>query len=618
LINQILDFSKLEAGEMELEVLDFDLNSCIEEVADLLAAAAHNKGLELVTLVHRDLPTQLKGDAPRLRQILTNLVSNAIKFTRVGEVVIQASLVSETATTATIAFSVIDTGIGIAPEAQQKLFKPFSQVDASTTRRYGGTGLGLAISKQLVELMGGTIGVESVAGQKTRFWVMVTIAKQSARTAIPKATIPSLSQLRVLVVDDNATSRQILREQLSGWGMEVDEAASAIAALQTLQTAAATDPYDFAIVDVQMPEVDGETLASQIQATPAIATLPLILMTSLNHRGSLGRVALGAVAYLVKPIKQARLLDCILSVLAMPSERSPKSALDQFQPSSAIAPAVKPSPSQPASNGDRPASSLAATALSILLVEDNPVNQKVTLNQLRNLGYGADVVADGAAAIKQIAALSYDLVLMDCQMPVMDGYTATREVRRLEGTTRHTVIIALTANAMKEDRQPCIDAGMDDYLSKPIRKEQLAAKIRHWSPIIQSVKSLDRPTATPLPPPSLDSLIDWNHLHLLCDDNEEFELELLETFVIDAQPRLRAIETAIATQNFRCLEQEAHHIKGASANLGLRGMQAAANDLEQQANHKRLESNVLERLTELQRSLNSIRAYLGMDQEISR
>ncbi|MCL6433626.1 MAG: response regulator [Leptolyngbyaceae cyanobacterium HOT.MB2.61] len=614
LINQILDFSKLEAGEMELEVLDFNLNTCIEEIADLLAPAAHAKGLELATLVYKNLPLQLKGDISRLRQILTNLVSNAIKFTSVGEVVIQAALKSETSTSATILFSVTDTGIGIAPAAGEKLFKPFSQVDASTTRRYGGTGLGLAISKQLVELMGGEIGVESVEGRGSRFWFSLTFEKQTPKET-PDLSFTSvadnLNQLKLLVVDDNATNRKILRYQVSSWGMQVDEADSAIVALNMLrQRAIMGDPYDLAILDMQMPNVDGEMLGMQIKRDPFISDTQLIMMTSLNNRGSTGRVMqLGFSAYLVKPVKQSRLLDCIMETLAKSKTdlqqltRSPRKLFQSNQLARRSTGSLEPS--------------LTPAKLKILLVEDNVVNQKVTLKQLENIGYTADVAANGQEALQMMAQISYDLVLMDCQMPVLDGYSATREIRRLEGDSRRTIIIALTANAMREDRQRCLDAGMDDYLSKPILKEKLAAKLAEWGEAIRLAHlESSNPQNNMQPHPqdfhasSLSDLeIDWNHLHQISDGCREFELELLRVFAEDTQIHLANVEATIVTHNFEAIEQLAHHIKGASANVGLTKMATTAGQLEQQAGQQDLEgaSNLV---SQLHQALSQLQAFL--------
>ena len=599
LINQILDFSKLEAGEVELEILEFELTPCLEEVADWVAGTAHAKGLELATLVFPHLPPLLKGDPHRLRQILTNLAGNAVKFTDAGEVVIQAALGAETETEVTIAFSVTDTGIGIAPAAQEKLFKPFSQVDTSTTRRYGGTGLGLAISRQLVELMGGEISVESTEGRGSEFGFSLTFEK--ARSTAPldsEITLQSLAALPILVVDHNPTHREILRCQLSAWGLAVAVASSVREALQQLHTqAAAQTPYAIALLNLPLGQ-DSEILIRQIKADPTIAATHLIQLIRRHDRGGLEQ-KLGD-AFLVKPLKQDRLLECLLS-LSQSSQSEKVSAPIALQRSRRSGRRSK-GPLEPTIvNHGTP-----ATPLKILIVEDNLVNQKVTLNQLKNLGYGADLASNGAEALEKIATTPYNLVLMDCQMPVMDGYTATQEIRRREGDRRHTCIIALTANALKEDRDPCIQAGMDDYLSKPILKEQLAAKLEFWQ---------QRLPAAPVPPQisSRDSLlegtIDWNRLHQICDHNQEFELELLQTFVADTQPRLLSLATAIAQRNFIQLSQEAHYIRGASANLGLVTMQVAAELLEQQANEQHLE-NPAEPLAELRRALDQVRSFL--------
>ena len=602
LINQILDFSKLEAGEVELEILEFDLTACLEEVADLLASTAHAKGLELATLVLPRHPPRLLGDPNRLRQVLTNLAGNAVKFTDAGEVVIQAVLGAETATQITIAFSVTDTGIGIDPAAQEKLFRPFSQVDTSTTRRYGGTGLGLAISHQLVELMGGEISVESTAGQGAEFGFSLSFEK--ARSLAPSdsnlSALKAISPLRLLVVNANPTYRNILRCQLAAWGLEVDVASGATEALQQLQAQAAQTPYAVALVD-WLPGLSRETLIGQIKADPTIAATYLIQMTTLHDRG-FTNPELGDTC-LVKPIKQARLLECLRvaaqSNLALLTSLPPTPHRSRQWGRRAKAlplPAIAESPPAP-----------PASSLRILVVEDNLVNQKVTLNQLKNLGYSADLAANGAEALEKLAIVDFDLVLMDCQMPIMDGYTATQEIRRREADRRHTYIIALTANALKEDREPCIQAGMDDYLSKPILKEQLAAKLAFWHQHLL-------PTPTPAAPTSRVSIladtIDWNHLHQICEDNEEFELELLQLFVADTQPRLQLVETAIVQNNFLHLKQEAHHIRGASANLGLVTMRLAAGQLEQQACDCHLD-NPLELLAELQCALDKVRSFLS-------
>jgi len=606
LINQILDFSKLEAGEMELESLNFDLNACIEEVADLLAAAAQAKGLELATLVYRNLPTQLRGDANRLKQILTNLVSNAIKFTQTGEVVIQAALKTETPTTATISFSVMDTGIGIAPAAQERLFKPFSQVDASTTRRYGGTGLGLAISRQLIDLMEGEIGLESAEGQGSRFWFTLTFEKQPRRLGDREARLPDLSRVRLLVVDDNATNRKVLRYQLSSWGMGMDEADGGFMALRLMRDKAAVgQPYDLAILDMQMPDMDGEMLGQQIKTDPLLANTRLIMMTSVQYRSSAARAKqMGFSAYLVKPVKPSRLLDSLLEVLE-----------ELLLPASPPVPAQRTVSSAPGTDGrSQPTTAPEMSDLKILLAEDNLVNQKVTLHQLKNLGYVADVAANGQEALELWEQRDYDLILMDCQMPGLDGYMATQEIRQREDGNHPTVIIALTANALKEDRERCLAAGMDDYLSKPVLKPLLAERLTHWRDILQTRKQLSSATAshsgeTQIMPPAED-WIDWDHLNQLCEGSQEFALELLQIFATDIETHLATVTTAIAAVDAPALDQAAHHIKGASANLGLVTMQAIADRLEHQARNQQIDG-ATDLLTDLHQQLTHLQTYLS-------
>jgi len=598
LLNQILDFSKLEAGEMSLEQLDFDLTACIEEVAELLAAPAYAKGLEL-----QSLPTRLKGDENRLRQILTNLINNAIKFTNAGEVLIQAEVATETPTHVTIAFCIIDTGIGIPPVAQQKLFKPFSQVDASTTRRYGGTGLGLAISRQLVELMGGEIGVHSVGSQ---FWFNLTFEKQTDKELeqVHPHYLNNLERCRLLVVDDNGTNRKIIRYQLAAWGIQVDEADGATAALHLLREQARLgQPYHVAILDMQMPDV---VLLRQIKADPDLAAIPLVMMTSLHQRNQIERaLSQDVAAYLVKPVKRSRLLDCLSEILAtLPEFQQPITSNQCATLNSAI----------DSSKAEAPQSNL-----KILLVEDNPVNQKVTLNQLKNLGFTADIVNNGQEALDQLTRQSYDIVLMDCQMPVIDGYEATTILRQREAQSGcHTIIIALTANALKEDQEVCLSVGMDDYLSKPILKDRLSEKINYWSRELRMAKEEDQVQAAS----SLTDLsnadatttqpilkIDWEHLHQISDNNPEFERELLQTFAEDTQSRLKAAAAAIAQQNLVYLEHEAHHIKGTTANLGLTEMYEIATKLEKEARDRKLHLSGTY-LTQLGTLLNTVQVWL--------
>ena len=585
LINEILDLSKLEAGEMALETLDFNLSSCVEEVLELLAPPAHNKGLEIAALIYPNVPTHLQGDAGRLRQILMNLISNAIKFTSNGEVILRAELRSQTSTTATIYFAIIDTGLGITSEDQSKLFTPFTQVDASTTRKYGGTGLGLAICKQLVSLMGGEIGVESQLGKGSKFWFEVTLAKQlypisSEGNGFANANGERelLLNRRLLVVDDNATNRKIIHHQATRWGMLVDQAASATTALQAIQEAAKQkNLYDIAVVDMQMPEIDGMTLGEQIKANSAIARLPLIMLTSTNQRDEIQRaLKIGFAAYLVKPVKPSRLLDTIMTILGTQMEQEESEATSQE---------LKLKNHENNSNYHSPGS----PKLRILLAEDNLVNQKVALKQLQSLGYSADVAGNGKEVLQLLEKIPYDLILMDCQMPVLDGFETTKEIHRWQessfASSRRPIVVAMTANAMKEDQQMCLDAGMDDYLSKPVTKQKLAAALERWGSLIFKAKEIaaTEQTVSTTDVSSVDLPIDWERLHQLSENNPEFELELLQIFVEDVQPRLEVIRIAIAAHDFGQIAREAHQIKGASANVGATTMHLAAEKLEQLA-----------------------------------
>lgn len=459
IINDILDFSKIEAGKLQFETLDFSLRHTIEGTVDLLAERAREKKIELATWIYNDVPTELRGDPGRLRQVLTNLIGNALKFTEHGEVVIRAEKEFETESEAIIRFKISDTGIGINETAQRKLFQAFIQVDGSTTRKHGGTGLGLAISKQLVGLMGGQIGVSSKPGQGSTFWFTARFEKQPIEAIVPTPNLSDLHDLHALIVDDNTTNRKILAHQLTSWRMVHSEADSGKKALEMLRAAAAkVTPYNVAILDLMMPEMNGFELARHIKTDPAIAQTCLVMLTSYGNRGD-GKIAAeaGIAAYLTKPVRQSQLFDCLVDVIG-------KSA-------SKIVPITA---DHPQSITRHVLEEAKVEHKLILLAEDNIVNQKVAVRQLQKLGYRADAVADGREAVEALSRIPYDLVLMDCQMPNMDGYEATAEIRRREGDTKHTVIIAMTANALKGDREKCLSAGMDDYISKPISAETLS------------------------------------------------------------------------------------------------------------------------------------------------
>ncbi|MEH1817634.1 MAG: GAF domain-containing protein [Nostoc sp.] len=604
LINEILDLSKLEAGEMALETLDFDLSTCVEEVVELLAPSAHNKGLEIAALIEHNVPTHLKGDTGRLRQILMNLISNAIKFTSTGEVLVQAELRSFSSTTATIHFDITDTGLGISPEDQRKLFTPFTQVDASTTRKYGGTGLGLAICKQLVTLMGGVIGVESQVGKGSNFWFEVLFTKQ-VEPVLPKCDRPLLHNRRLLIVDNNAINCKVISHQATHWGMEVDRVDNIAVALKVIQQADEQGkPYHIALIDMQKNQTFGMTIKEQIQANSALAEIPLIMLASTNQRDEVQQaLKIGFAAYLVKPIRPSRLFDTIITILGVQSE-SEQEATKEIQSTETLD-ILTSSFSNPSTK----------SKLRILLAEDNLVNQKVALKQLQSLGYKADVVANGKEVLQLLEKIPYDLILMDCQMPILDGLETTKEIHRWQEDAfalgHRPVVIAMTANVMKEDEQTCLNAGMDDYLSKPVFKEKLAATLEHWTGVISSQQEpvVYEEVVSTTNNGTDDLAIDWEQLHQISGNDQEFELNLLQLCVEDIKPRLEIIKIAIAHNDFEQITREAHHLKGASANIGATAMYLTADKLEQLANDQDLRGTT-NLIPELEEFVNRIQDFL--------
>jgi signal transduction histidine kinase/DNA-binding response OmpR family regulator len=481
IINDILDFSKIDAGKLTFETLDFELIDLVESTLDLLAEKARSKGLELLGLVHHTLVTDLRGDPGRLRQVLTNILSNAIKFTNQGNVILRVSQQAETTTGVVLRFEVKDTGIGISPAGQQHLFEAFSQADSSTTRKYGGTGLGLAIARQLVGLMEGEIGVESELDNGSTFWFTAHFEKQ-ASVLRASENKQSLVRIRVLIVNDNC-SNHLLRLHLANLGMRFSAASDCGQALELLRSEAAKgDPFRVAILDLRTPNVDGVKLARSIKEDAALAATRLVTLSSVGQRLEMDLLrVVGIEESLVKPVKQSRLHHSVTAVL---SQGPPSPALSDH--SSIVL-------------TERETSSHATR---ILLAEDNMINQRVGLYQLQKYGYQADAVEDGNAVLKALSRTPYDIILMDCQMPEMDGYEATRAIRTREQNSAQgdpgkqpVYIVAMTANAMLGEKEKCLAVGMDDYLSKPVQGPELEAALERWKQRVKS-RSIERSLLT--------------------------------------------------------------------------------------------------------------------------
>jgi PAS domain S-box-containing protein len=578
IINDILDFSKIEAGKLQFETLDFDLRHALEGTVELLAESARDKRIELASLIHREVPTLLRGDPGRLRQVLTNLIGNAVKFTERGEVVVEAETESETAETVVIRFAVRDTGIGVSEAARRNLFQPFVQADGSTTRKYGGTGLGLAISKQLVELMGGQIGVDSAPGQGSTFWFKARFEKQPAGVGLARPAVSRLDGARVLIVDDNATQRKILSHQLDSWGMLYEEADSGERALETLRAAAAQGAaYELAILDWLMPGMDGFELARAIKADPRIAGASLVLLTSFGQRGD-GERARGAgiAAHLAKPVRQPQLFECLSTVL---SRRSVISDEDQMT--------GREQAQRVSGESLQEAKKKMISPKLILLAEDNIVNQKVAARQLEKLGYRSDAVANGREAVEALGRIGYDLVLMDCQMPEMDGYEATAAIRDCEGETRHTPIVAMTANALAGDRARCIAAGMDDYVSKPVKPEELRAVLAKFlSGGGDGAQAVDAARPESAPP------VDLARLRLAMGDEPEEVSEILGVYLGQMSESLERLGVALVSGNADKVNLIAHNCAGVSANCGIVALVEPLRELERMGRVDQLEGAI--------------------------
>jgi two-component system sensor histidine kinase/response regulator len=563
IINDILDFSKIEAGKMELQMMGFDLQTVVEETVDLLAERTHAKGLELASLIEQGVPTALRGDPGRLTQVLTNLLGNAIKFTEEGEVILRVRLAEESSDAATVRFEVKDTGIGMSEEQCSRIFQSFAQADASTTRRYGGTGLGLAISKQLVEMMEGELGAQSEPGMGSTFWFTARLQKQpeGASRRLPYPSADLLEGLRVLVVDDNETNRKIVHEQVISWGMKNGMAQDGAGALKMLRSAVEKGaPYDLAILDLSMPGMDGMELAHRIKADPTISSTRLILLTSMGLRGEAEQARrVGFSAYLTKPVRQSRLYDAIVTVMSLPEGEA-------STPKHETPIITRHSLEEARAHARERLSSRA----HVLVAEDNAVNQKVAVRMLERLGYRADVAANGLEAVEALSHIPYAAVLMDVQMPEMDGYEATKEIRRREGDDRHTPVIAMTANAMQGDREKALEAGMDDYVSKPVKPEKLELVLGHW--ILQRESSETEVT--------LDERALAGLRELQQEGEPDFVGELIELFLHDAPPQLAALRDAIEEEDADSVERISHTLKGSSGSMGAKTMAEICAELQ--------------------------------------
>jgi signal transduction histidine kinase/DNA-binding response OmpR family regulator len=560
-INDILDFSKVEAGKLDLEHVDLDLRDTLEDVARLLAIQAHAKGVEVIVQVDPGLPDLVKGDPGRLRQVLLNLGGNAVKFTSQGEVALEMKMIETDHRGTLVRCEVRDTGIGIPADRLNVLFAPFTQVDSSTTRRFGGTGLGLSIAQRLIALMGGETGVLSEVGAGSTFWFTARFAP-ALNQQLPRYLAPAPIQgQRVLVIDDNATNRKVLMGQLMLCGIEPVSASSASEALAILRLAhSAGRPFDVALLDHQMPGDDGAHLGRMIVSDPNIKTTRLVLLTSSGQRGEGQLFAeIGFAGYLLKPVTQRDLTDCLKLVLSNEAQAWNEQ-------------------SQPIITRHALRAQRASSRGRILLAEDNVVNQKVATRLLERLGHRVDVVGNGRAAVTAWKTGQYVLILMDCQMPELDGYAAAREIRQLENGARHIPIIALTAHAIKGADDECFAAGMDDFLSKPIDREEFGRCLdRHLPP-----DSGELETVQPISPEvsSSPAPVDWIALLASTEGDQALAHELAQLFVTSGRSSLKTLAQALEHGDVDALRNHAHQIKSASAYLKADPAKQAAERLE--------------------------------------
>ncbi|HWJ93670.1 MAG TPA: response regulator, partial [Telluria sp.] len=572
IINDILDFSKIEAGKLAIEYINFNLWDLLDDIHTVYTPQAENKGLGLHFDIANDIPVAICGDPNRLRQIMANLLGNAIKFTEHGRIMAKVRVASEDSQAVTLRFEVHDTGIGISREARSRIFEAFSQADDSTTRKFGGTGLGLAISKQLVELMGGSIGVDNALTQGSVFWFTVSFDKRRVDPDAPGAHQHSLEGLRVLIVDEQPSSRVGLERHLSAWQANSDSVATAEDALaQLAQAAQRGKPYDAAILDMELEHTSGLLLASTIKADPATRAIRLLVLSPERLAADPVQRREAGVAYqLIKPARAADLFACLAT-----RPRGPTAPAAQFMP---------PPPAVP-----RPAA--RARLRRVLLAEDNPVNVEVARAMLESLGLATQCARNGEEALQAVRSGDFDAVLMDCQMPVMDGFAATSAIRREEreaGRARMLPIIAITANALQGDREACLAAGMDDYLSKPFTQQQLGAVLGRWIalPLSSTVHHDEEPPR--LPPESVE-VIQRDVINLAALDNiralsreggDALVQKVIAAYVDDAPQHLRTLRQAIEIEDPTSVRKVAHSLKSASANVGAQKLAQLCKEME--------------------------------------
>jgi PAS domain S-box-containing protein len=570
-INDILDFSKIESGKVDFEKRGFDLQTLVEEAMGLHTLRAQQKGLELAYLVNREVPRDVRGDPGRISQALANLVGNAIKFTDRGEVVVRVSLDRDDGSAALVRFTVADTGIGISEEESVKLFQPFTQADGSVTRKYGGTGLGLTITKRLVELMGGTIGFESEKEKGSTFWFTIPFEKE-ARARGKEAT--DISGFRGLVVDDNETNRDILSQMLLTWGIRAHTVENGHEALRLLKQCHATDPFDFVILDMQMEGMDGLSLAGYIKSDPSLSNTRLMMLSSLGSVKPATYIASGIEALLTKPVKQSTLYDTLVHLLNK----------DTLQTGAA---GPFPAPMRPAAEELTPQFNAR-----VLVAEDNEVNQEVARRMLMKLGCAVDIAADGAEAVRKTGDQKYDIVFMDCHMPVMDGYSATRTMKSRDEAAEGTIVVAMTANALRGDKEECFAAGMDDYIAKPVKMSDLAAVLRKWYKKEQGeslpAERIDGPSSQEVRTGLDRGRIE--RLKALVDEGEDqWWNTLIQKFLTGAKVKLDEIAEAVKGGDTAALRTLAHTLKGSSFNMGAAGMVQLCKNLEAAAEQHSLE-----------------------------